>query len=339
MKYRVCIRCYTYNQANYIQDTLDGFCMQETSFPFICCIVDDASTDGEQKVINKYVEDNFDCTVGSCFFNRETDYAFISYAQHKTNKNCFFAILYLKENHYSSKKPKLQYLEEWRKECEYDALCEGDDYWSHPYKLQIQVDFLDIHPECGMTYSKVSVLKNSQISGIWGNNLCNYKDILLENNIPTLSVMLRRSEYEEYIEKFQSVLTQKQWPMGDKQIWLWMAVNSKIYYIDINIGVYRQLENSASHTNDFKKKIRFTEAAYDVNCYFDNYFFDGANMSIINNRYYRDMLKLHCNTDGNLLQAIRFFWKINNLSKNEYKLLFKKIINSLLYYARIVIKD
>ena len=45
LKYKVCVWCNTYNQASYIKDTMNGFCMQQTSFPFVCLIMDDASTD------------------------------------------------------------------------------------------------------------------------------------------------------------------------------------------------------------------------------------------------------------------------------------------------------
>ena len=111
-KFKVTVSCMTYNQSKYITDAMNGFTMQQTSFPFVCTIVDDASTDGEQDVIRKYVEENFDFSEDSVAFHKETDYAHITYAQHKTNKNCYFAVLYLKENHHSQKKPKLPYLEE-----------------------------------------------------------------------------------------------------------------------------------------------------------------------------------------------------------------------------------
>ena len=157
-KFKVCCRCSTFNQAKYITDAMNGFTMQQTSFPFVCTIVDDASTDGEQEVIKQYVEDNFDFSEGSAAFNKETDYAFITYAQHKTNKNCYFAVLYLKENHYSQKKDKCPYLKEWRDGVEYMAICEGDDYWIDSMKIQIQIDYMDNHPDCGMTRTDVNVL-------------------------------------------------------------------------------------------------------------------------------------------------------------------------------------
>lgn len=163
-RYKVCCRCFTFNQAKYITDAMNGFTMQQTSFPFVCTIVDDASTDGEQEVIRKYVEENFDFSDGSVAFIKETDYAHIAYAQHKTNKNCYFAVLYLKENHYSQHKPKMGYLSEWRDMCEYEALCEGDDYWIDPLKLQKQVDLLDSHEDmsfcCTANYRRTPEGKN-----------------------------------------------------------------------------------------------------------------------------------------------------------------------------------
>ena len=125
-KYLVCVRCYTYNQSRYITDALNGFVMQQTSFPFVCTIVDDASNDGEQETIKQFVEDNFDVHDISVAYEKDTDYGHIMFAQNKTNKNCFFAVIYLKENHYSQRKGKARYLIEWNN-AKYMALCEGDD--------------------------------------------------------------------------------------------------------------------------------------------------------------------------------------------------------------------
>lgn len=154
-KFKVCVRCFTFNQAKYIEDALNGFAMQKTDFPFVCCIVDDASTDGEQEVIKKYMNMHFDYSPNSVSFDKETDYAYIHYAQHKENKNCHFAVLFLKENLYSKNEgnKKFDYISEWRKKCEYEAFCEGDDYWINPDKLHKQVKYMDENPDCGLTYS------------------------------------------------------------------------------------------------------------------------------------------------------------------------------------------
>ena len=139
-KYMVAVQCMTYNQSKYILDALNGFVMQQTNFPYVVMVVDDASTDGEQEVIRKFVSEQFDTNDTSVAYEKETDYAYITYAQHKTNKNCYIAVLYLKENHYSQRKTQMPYLAEWRDYVKYEALCEGDDYWIHPQKLQMQVD-------------------------------------------------------------------------------------------------------------------------------------------------------------------------------------------------------
>ena len=100
VNYKVCVLCATFNHAPYITDTMDGFCRQQTDFPFLCVIVDDNSKDGEQEVIRQYLSDHF--TVESI---KETDDYHLTLARHKDNKNCYFAVFLLKYNHYSIKKP------------------------------------------------------------------------------------------------------------------------------------------------------------------------------------------------------------------------------------------
>ena len=141
------VRCSTYNQSAYITDAMNGFVMQQTSFPYVCAIIDDASTDGEQEVIRKYLVDYFEMTDNSVAYQKEMDYGSVLFARHKTNRNCYFAVTFLKENHYSQKKTKLPYLKEWLDNVKYVALCEGDDYWTDPLKLQKQVSFLEKHSD------------------------------------------------------------------------------------------------------------------------------------------------------------------------------------------------
>ena len=90
-------------------------------FPFLCCIVDEASTDDEQEVIGGYSEEHFDFSEESVAYKKETDYMHIIYAQHKTSRNCYFCCTLLEENHYAQKKDKFSYLKQWRNLCEYEA--------------------------------------------------------------------------------------------------------------------------------------------------------------------------------------------------------------------------
>lgn len=159
--------CATFNHENYILDALKGFAMQQTSFPFVCTIVDDASTDGTAAVIKKFVSENFSLDADSVGYEKDLDYGHVTYAQHKTNKNCYFAVIYLKENHYSQRKSKAPYLTEWM-DTKYIAFCEGDDYWIEPLKLQKQVDFLERHPDYSLCCHRYKVY--NQDDETWGED-------------------------------------------------------------------------------------------------------------------------------------------------------------------------
>lgn len=159
-KYMVCTICATYNHAPYIVDALNGFCMQETSFPVVSVIIDDASQDEEQEVIKTYLQDNFDLKNKEIVRQEETDDYNLIFAQHKTNKCCYFAVLFLKYNHYSIKKDKRPYYAEWENSSKYIALCEGDDYWTDPLKLQRQVDALELHSEIDMCACGANVIQD-----------------------------------------------------------------------------------------------------------------------------------------------------------------------------------
>ena len=151
--YKVFVWCNTYNQASYIKDTMDGFCIQQTNFPFVCMIMDDASTDGEPEVIKQYLHDYFDIE-----WTKETDDYHLTLARHKENKNCYFAVYLLKYNHYSIKKLRLRYYKELADDIDYVALCEGDDYWTDAHKLQKQADALDANPQATLVYTNFQAI-------------------------------------------------------------------------------------------------------------------------------------------------------------------------------------
>ena len=148
--YKVFIRCYTYNQSQYIEDAMNGFVMQETDFPYVATIVDDASTDETPQVITNYFHRWFNFDDSSVAFREDLDYGTVLFARHKANTNCYFAVILLKENHYSIRKSKRPYLSRWTDDTPFIALCEGDDYWTDSSKLQKQVAFLEGHEDYSM---------------------------------------------------------------------------------------------------------------------------------------------------------------------------------------------
>lgn len=269
-KYMVGVRCFTFNQSKYILDTLNGFVVQQTNFPYVVMVVDDASTDGEQEVIRKFVDEQFDTNDASVAYEKETDYAIVTCAQHKVNRNCYIAVLYLKENHYSQRKPKIPYLSEWSDWTKYEALCEGDDYWIHPQKLQMQVDFLEENEKYGLVYGKAKTFYQSKnkFGSIIGSKVDSFEDLLVYNHIPTLTVLYRkdaRNGYEEFVGE-----EVKSWMMGDYPLWLYISINNKIHHIDEELCVYRILDSSASHSKDYEKNKKFLHSTYDIKKFFCN---------------------------------------------------------------------
>ena len=107
-----------------LEDCLRGFINQKVNFPFEVLIHDDASTDNSQEIIRKY----------------EQEYPHI-----------FKSILQV-ENQYSQGKKIWASIQFPRAQGKYIALCEGDDYWTDPNKLQKQVDFMEAHPDYSMCF-------------------------------------------------------------------------------------------------------------------------------------------------------------------------------------------
>lgn len=266
----VCVRCFTFNQVSYIEDAMNGFCIQNTNIPYVCIIVDDASTDGEQEVIKSYLTQHFKQDDTGYVRKEETDDYIMSFAQHKTNSNCFFAVYFLKYNHYSIKKDKFSYFSEFHDSAKYVALCEGDDYWIKPWKLQTQVDFMETHPDYALCYTKSRRECKRKILGEWGDPDCSFEGLLNGCIIPTLTRLERISIYEQYMKEVNPLV--HKWMMGDYSNVLYYSLKSKIACLDGVSGVYRVLEESASHSSDMDKLLNFYDSADDIRYFFiDNY--------------------------------------------------------------------
>ena len=123
-EYLVSIKCPTFNQSAYISDALDGFAMQQTDFPFVAVVIDDASTDGEQEVITAYVNEHFYHSEEMGYKQWETEDAYWTLARHKKNGNCHFVTVYLKRNLFGHTDKKKAVVKEWMN-AKYIALCEA----------------------------------------------------------------------------------------------------------------------------------------------------------------------------------------------------------------------
>lgn len=234
-RYTVGVKCMTYNQASYILDAMNGFTMQQTQFPFVCIIVDDASTDGEPDIIRRYLSDHFNLEDNTVVRKEETDDYILIYAQHNTNQNCYFAVLLLKYNHYK-KKAKDPYFKEWTNNVKYVALCEGDDYWIDPNKLSRQVKLMEAHPEYSMCaengyWLDVRTKETFPFSSNPEKDI-SIDEILTHRQFPTASVVYR------YELSFEFANLRK--PALDTAIWACLATQGVIHYLPVISSVYRR---------------------------------------------------------------------------------------------------
>lgn len=322
--YKVLVRCFTYNQSKYIEETLKGFSIQKTDFPFICIVIDDASTDGEQEVIKGWL--NRECEMSKAeIYDIPTSIVMI--VPHKTNRSCTFAFYLLKQNLYENSEEKMKHVKPWRERCELEAICEGDDYWTDPYKLQKQTDILGSNNTYGLCYTKAKVYNqknNCFYDYPIGEKQESFEDLVIGNKIPTLTTLYKIELYEKYVKNIKPET--KNWLMGDYPMWLWFSVYSKIIFLEEETSVYRLLENSASHFDNYNKFEKFSSSTRDIRMYFNELYLKSPLLeNKINDSYHREII-VFC-------KRYRKYYDIyNHLKKIKYKTTIEKIK----YYIYII---
>lgn len=218
----VSVYCLAYNHEKYIRQTLDGFVKQKTNFKYEVIIHDDASQDSTQKIIKEYVD---------------------MYPQ-------LFIPILQKENQFSRKVSIICDYIFPNIRGKYVAICEGDDYWTDPYKLQKQVDVLEKNPECFFVTHRVGRVKENgeyldegfpmrklKISpGILEQNA--FMEKLMKNGylFQTSSHMYRKELFNIYVEKKQEFLSD--FP-GDFAMLCLAASHGSCFFIEEEMSKYR----------------------------------------------------------------------------------------------------
>lgn len=243
--------CMAYNHENYINDAMNGFCMQQTTFPFVSIIIDDASTDHTVDVLNHYLKDHFSLDDPGAV-DKETDYGHVTFARHKSNANCFFAVIFLNENHYQKGKSKYPYYKDWA-DTKYVAICEGDDYWTDPTKLQKQVDFLEAHEDYSMCFHGATLINECGAEvmssyhtireGDYGPN-----DIFPMWVVPTASVVYRKNLVDAFMIKHTDWFV-----YGDIVLFEKCAHVGRIYGFETVMSVYRMNAGSLLQNPKYQK--------------------------------------------------------------------------------------
>lgn len=233
----VTIRCLTYNHEPYIRQCLEGFVMQQTNFRFEAIVHDDASTDGTAAIIKEYAE-KYPNIIKPIF---ET------------------------ENQYSKRDGSLRRIMDSHTRGKYVAMCEGDDYWIDPLKLQKQVDFLESHPDYGLVHGGAKVFyqsRNEYGKNLIGSPCFDVDDLLITNKIVTLTTCFRRTLYLRYVNEIKPLLDRSK--MGDYPLWLYIAFHSKLHFFSEPMGGYRVLDESVSHNKNAREEVEFVLSSYSI---------------------------------------------------------------------------
>jgi len=242
----VSVCCLSYNHHAYIRECLEGFVLQKTDFAFEVLIYDDASTDETANIIREYEKKHPD----------------------------IIKPIYQTENQYSKGVGVTRKYNFARAKGKYIAMCEGDDYWIDPLKLQKQVDFLEANEEYGVVHSDANVyFENTRklvenINKLNNRNLVNFDNpaegiILGSYSIYTLTSLFRISLLDNIDMK-----SPRKFEMGDLPLWLTFTKFTKFYYIDEPMAVYRKSEGSASNPLNKSAKLDFKISSKEVRLFF-----------------------------------------------------------------------
>lgn len=228
----VSIRCAVYNHEPFLRQCLDGFVMQKTNFRFEAIVHDDASTDNSASIIREYASKYPD----------------------------IIKPIYETENQYSKHDGSLSRIITAASQGKYYAVCEGDDYWTDPEKLQKQVDYLESNPDCSLIFTNALVkwvdhshpdhlfadLDDRDYSGL---------EILEQWIIPTASVMYRKEIILS--NDYTTVFSNKRIAVvGDTPFFMLCAKFGTLHAFHDATCVYRKHDGGFLLSADAKRKLQ-----------------------------------------------------------------------------------
>jgi len=267
----VSVEMITYNQERYIAKALDSVLMQEVDFKYEIVIGEDCSTDSTRQVLLKYQALHPDK---------------IRLVLHKENvgmRNNAKAVSDVSKGSFI-------------------ALLEGDDYWIDQQKLQIQIDEMQEHPECYLSFhaaqKRIGEDEHGEVIArrAEGNRVFSTSETILGGGgfCPTASIVYRR-ELRSSLPDFYY-----EFPAGDYFMQILGSLNGGLLYIDRVMSVYRQAVEGSwnSAMEDVNKRERFVEAALTgmdkLNTLLDRRYDDEIRQSNAKLYYDTASFYLHC---------------------------------------------
>jgi glycosyltransferase involved in cell wall biosynthesis len=314
----VSVSMITYKHEQYIQQAIEGVLMQQTDFNYELIIADDCSPDNTEEIVKNIIQTHPNGHV-------------IKYFRHETN------IGMQPNGTFAGEQCKGKYI----------AICEGDDYWIDPLKLQKQVDFLEHNPEYGLVHTDLNILNQrtgrttKRVEKNESNELLLSRDISEmiaygSYSIYTCTVLLKK----ELLNKFNN---NQQQMLGDLPLFLHLSEITKFKFINEVTSIYRLHFDSATRPKSLIQKMAFEIAAIEVSLNFlsetkseptfelkDKYRskvikyhkLTGLNLGKNHKKYFNTKEWIELNNPGNqFVRWVRvFYFQIKNLRHNLYRL-------------------
>jgi len=207
------VNCVTFNHAAYIRQALDSFLMQKAEFKYEILIHDDASTDGTGDIIREYAEKYPDIVKP----------------------------LIQTENQYSQGIDNISGAFNFpRARGKYIFMCDGDDYWVSPDKMQKQVEYMETHPECTLCIHSAKIelmgkaITEGQMRPYRGNRVITPEEIVDKTSGYAMSSMAFPSRLVRNLPDYYVDC-----PVGDTPLQLMAAAEGYGYYMDEPLSAYR----------------------------------------------------------------------------------------------------
>lgn len=277
--YIVSVVIVTYNQKQWIRQTIESILAQESSYPFEVIIGDDCSTDNTSSICQEYAD----------------KYDNVKLITHKQNKGVvgnWVACI---------------------RECKgkYLMNCAGDDHWHNPNKIQLQVDFMESNPNCVICHTDIDKLfvKNNKL--VKSYNLANHivppsgsiqQDILSgREKMTAVTICYRLDDLKKYcpLDTYVSM----QFPREDWPTILILAAHGDVCYIPTSTATYRVGQVSISNAVNYDKIRRRSELDKQMTAflytmfpnfgpfedakYFDNYVYHSLLVAAYENNDYK----------------------------------------------------
>lgn len=228
---KVSIIVLTYNQEDTIRRTLDSILGQRTSYTYCIYIGDDGSKDSTRSICEEYA--------------KRSNVKLMPQAPNKGVVRNYFDVLKICNG-------------------EYIMCCAGDDWWHNPNKIQLQVEYMDNHPECSLCHSSYLEYYPSSNKTIFkpGAKCIDPTYALMFSNFLSAPTVCYRRKY--VTDDLADTFVDRQYLVEDYPLWLALSLEGNFYTIEEPLVSYTVQRGSIFHCNTFEERMAIQDSAHQI---------------------------------------------------------------------------